>query len=180
MATEDKSLYPHVTLLMVMSINGVVAQQSIQNSFDWNSEADRVQFLEKVKSIGVAVMGSNTYRSIGEKPYKDLIFYVMTSNPGFYNPYPGAFFRQGSVTKVLAEIKQSGIQKVALLGGPNINAQCLEQGLVDEMYLTIEPLLMPEGLHFADGLTQSKNLKLLSLDELNESKTLLAHYQVIN
>ncbi len=40
-----------ITLIMVMSANGVVAQKSVENSFEWNSAADRKQFLERINHI---------------------------------------------------------------------------------------------------------------------------------
>jgi dihydrofolate reductase len=179
MIESNTSSYPKVSLLMVMSVNGVVAQREVQNSFEWTSNEDRHQFLKKTREIGTALMGSNTYRSIGEKPYEGIQFHVMTHHPDNFAPHPRVTFHQGPVSGVLKGLAASGVKHVALLGGPKINAQCLDNQLVDEIYLTIEPLMMPEGMHLASDIGKRIALKLESLETLNETKTLLLNYQVV-
>lgn len=164
---------------MVMSVNGVVAQKKVQNSFEWTSEEDREQFLKKTRDIGTVIMGANTYRSIGSKPYEGVRFYVMTNNPHNFREHENVSYHQGSVKELLIQLARENVDRVALLGGPQINAQCFEQNLVDDIYLTIEPLLMPEGMHLATSFDDKVSLKLESLETLNETKTLLLKYQVI-
>lgn len=171
--------YPKVTLIMVMSANGVVAQKPVQNSFEWNSPEDREQFLKKIKEIGTVLMGSNTYRSIGGKPYAGIDFFVMTHRPQQFATHDRVTYVQGSVEQVLRSMRQSGVTQVALLGGPHTNAQCFESQLVDEIYLTLEPLMMPEGMHIASDLSRQINLELESIQTLNSAKTLLLHYRVV-
>ena len=168
-----------VILLMVMSANGVVAQKRIENSFEWNSEADRVQFLEKINDIGTAIMGSNTYRSIGSKPYPGIDVYVLTNHPEQFRPHDRVTFVSGDITDIYEQWRCENLGKIALLGGPSTNRLFLEKGLVDEIYLTIEPTLLPEGLHLAENLGLQIDLKLKTLEVLNEEKTLLLHYSVL-
>ena len=179
MTESNNAMYPKVTLLMVMSVNGVVAQNKVENSFDWSSEEDRVQFLEKTRKIGTVIMGANTYRSIGSKPYEGVRFFVMTNNPGAFQENEMVTFHQGAIKELLSQLAQKKVDRVALLGGPQINAQCFEHNLVDDIYLTIEPLLMPEGMHLATSFSNRVALKLESLETLNEAKTLLLKYQVV-
>ncbi len=177
---ESNSLtYPKVSLLMVMSVNGVVAQKEVQNSFEWTSEEDREQFLKKTRDIGTVIMGANTYRSIGCKPYEGVRFYVMTNHPDNFREHEMVSFHQGSVKELLYQLDGKKVKRVALLGGPQINAQCFEHNLVDDIYLTIEALLMPEGMHLATSISHNVALKLENLETLNETKTLLLKYQVV-
>jgi dihydrofolate reductase len=171
--------YPKVSLIMVMSANGVVAQKAVQNSFEWNSVEDREQFLKKIHEIGAVLMGSNTYRAIGGKPYAGIDFFVLSRRPEQFVSHNRVTFVQGSVEQVLRELGQSGVKRIALLGGPHTNAQCFENQLVDDIYLTMEPLMMPEGMHIASDLSHRVNLVLESVQSLNEAKTLLLHYRVI-
>lgn len=180
MNSKKRNDLPTVTLMMVMSANGVVAQSSVENSFEWNSAEDKAQFIERVQSIGTVLMGSNTYRSIGGKPYEGVSFYVMSRHPEKFAPHPKVQFRQGTVESVLLELKRAGIQQVGLLGGPQINGQALRRGLVDDIYLTLEPLLMPNGLQITDKLDSRIDLRLASSEALNDLKTLLLHYRVVH
>ncbi|MCG8338901.1 MAG: dihydrofolate reductase family protein [Proteobacteria bacterium] len=179
MVDSNNVIYPKVSLLMVMSVNGVVAQNIVENSFDWSSEEDREQFLEKTSNIGTVIMGANTYRSIGSKPYEGVRFYVMTNTPDTFRENEKVSFHQGSIKELLFQLAQENVGHVALLGGPQINAQCFEHNLVDDIYLTIEPLLMPDGMHLATSFGERVTLKLESLETLNEANTLLLKYRVV-
>ncbi len=174
--TKDK---PTVVLIMVMSANGVVAKKQIENSFEWNSEADRTQFLKRINEIGTVIMGSNTYRSIGSQPYEGIDFYVLTHDPGKFAPHDRVTFVTGDIANVFRQWQDKGLESVALLGGPSTNRLFLEKNLVDEIYLTIEPTLLPDGLHLVDNLGQRVDLQLNRMEILNEEKTLLLHYLVI-
>jgi len=167
-----------VTLFMVMSANGVVARKPIENSFEWNSEADRSHFLKKVNEIGTAIMGSNTYRSIGCKPYGQTRFFVLTSRPDRFSAHPQVEFVSGDVRSLYQRFKNEGIERIALLGGPTVNRLFLEAGLVDHIYLTLEPVLLPGDLHLVSGITRQTALQLLSVTAINEQKTLLLHFRV--
>ena len=177
--TPDKPK-PKITLIMVMSANGVVAQKRIEDSFVWNSEADRVQFLQRVSDIGTAIMGANTYQSIGGKPYDGVDFYVLTNHPDQFEPHDRVQFVKGNASEVCRILKDKGLEHIALLGGPTTNRHFLERELVDDIYLTIEPALLPGALQMVNGLDTQIRLELINLTPLNEQKTLLLHYRVLH
>ena len=177
---KDQATTPRVSLLMVVSTNGIAAQKEIQNSFEWNSPEDREQFLAKINSVGTVLMGSNTYRSIGQKPYPGINFYVMTRQPERYTAHEQVRFVQGDVGQILQEMALAGIEHVALLGGPKISTQCFANQLVDDIYLTIEPLMMPSGMHIVADLPKPVKVQLESVRPLNQRNTLLLHYRVLH
>ncbi len=168
-----------VVMIMVMSTNGIVAQKTIEDSFEWSSKEDRMQFLDKIRNIGTALMGANTYRSIGSQPYKGVDFYVLTRHPEQFEHHERVTFVEGDVEDIYKLWETRGLTRVALLGGPSTNRLFLDKELVNEIFLTIEPAIMPEGLHLVTGLDRQVNLKLLSLNTLNEQNTLLLHYSVV-
>ena len=167
-----------ITLIMVMSANGVVAQNKIENSFEWNSEADRKQFLDKVKHIGVACMGANTFRSVGCKPYDGVEFYVLTNHPEELPSHERVTYLNGDVEAAYKSWQEKGYRHIALLGGPHTNTSFLEKNLVDEIYLTVEPIMMPDGMHIVNGIGKNIALRLENIEVLNPEKTLLLHYLV--
>ncbi len=162
-----------------MSVNGVVAQGKIENSFEWNSEDDRIQFLKRIREIGTVFMGANTYRSLGSKPYEGIDFYVLTHDSASFSKQNRVSFVNEPVENIYAHWQEKGLKRVALLGGPQTNTLFFEKELVDEIYLTIEPTFMPEGLHMIENLGSRIPLKLESVKVLNEQKTLLLHYYVV-
>lgn len=167
-----------ITLIMVMSANGTIAQQEVENSFEWNSPEDRQQFLDRIRSIGTVIMGKNTYKSIGQRPYEGLDFYVLTSQKEQFESHERVIFLEPDPIKVCETLASRGIKKAALLGGSKTNSLFFRERLVDEIYLTIEPVLMPTGMHLVETLTDPIRLKLDEVKTLANGHTLLLHYLV--
>lgn len=68
---------------------------------------------------------------------------------------------------------------VTILGGAEIYHWFLEQNLVTDVYLTVEPILFEKGKNLLKGeyLSVQKNWKLVSSQLLNQAGTTLLHYQ---
>jgi dihydrofolate reductase len=75
-------------------------------------------------------------------------------------------------------IKKSGYHNVAILGGAQTYTFCLQNNLLDELYLTIEPLVFGQGIDlFAADVSLDKKFKLISTKKLNKQGSLLLHYK---
>ena len=68
-----------------------------------------------------------------------------------------------------------GFERVALLGGPSTNAGFLRAGLVDEIFLTVEPVTIGRGIHFANEPLETR-WTLADTKVLNARGTLVLHY----
>lgn len=64
-----------------------------------------------------------------------------------------------NLEELLWTLYERGIRKILLEGGRSLNRRMLDEGLVNEIYLTIAPTLIGEGLSFYD----SKNLQQINL-----------------
>ncbi len=163
---------------MVMSTNGMISQERNQDSSEWNSLDDRNQLLEKIRSIGTVLMGATTYRIIEDKLYNGANFFVLTRHPSQFKPRPHVTFIQGDVQEICRQLQKKNINHIALLGGSETNSAFLNANKVDDIFLTIEPLLLPEKISLANQLSSTSRLKLLSVERLQNGQTLLLHYQV--
>ena len=68
-------------------------------------------------------------------------------------------------------------ETVAVLGGTKTYTWFLENDLLDELYITIEPIVFGRGLPlFESSEDINVQLKLESTKQLNEKGTLLLHY----
>ncbi|MEK7097891.1 MAG: dihydrofolate reductase family protein, partial [Patescibacteria group bacterium] len=76
-------------------------------------------------------------------------------------------------------IKKHGYKKIAILGGTQIYSYCLEKKLIDELYLTVEPISFGHGLPIFATKKQIK-WKLKSIKKLNNNGSLLLHYLIKN
>lgn len=165
---------------MVSSVDGVIARNENHNAFEWTSPEDKKHFKELSKKIGVVLMGGNTFRASGRRNYPGRIAYLLTRKPDKYEFGDDVFPVSGTPQAVAAHLRSQGHEEVALIGGAQVNRGFLLAGLVDEIYLTVEPVVFGRGLHIFDDQDLELSLTLLDHKQLNEKGTLLLHYKVEN
>ena len=75
-------------------------------------------------------------------------------------------------------IKNAGYKKSAIWGGAQTYTYFLENNLLDEIYLTIEPLVLGSGIDlFASKKSDDHHFKLISVKKLNQKGSLLLVYK---
>jgi len=107
--------------------------------------------------VGAVVMGSKTYEYVLEHsiawPY-DMPGWVMTSRD--LPKAEGADLRlvEGDASRIHTEaVETAGDKNVWMVGGGNVASQWVEQGLIDELIVTLVPVILGEGLPlFANGI----------------------------
>ena len=161
-----------------MSADGIIAKNSNHNAFTWTSREDKDHFQALSKEIGVVVMGGNTFKASGRKNYPGRIAYVLTNNPEQYEFGENVEALSGTPQAIAAELRNRGHEKVALIGGATVNRNFLRAGLIDEIFLTVEPLIFGQGLHLFEDDDLEIKLKLISSMKINEQGTLLLNYQI--
>ncbi len=67
---------------------------------------------------------------------------------------------------------------VAVLGGGMVYREMLERGLLNEIYITLEPVIFGRGKEMFTGCTRTTRLRLVSVRRLNHPGTLLLHYRI--
>lgn len=164
-------------LVMALTVDGKIAKESSQLA-DWTSLEDKKSFIELTKEAGVIIMGNSTYQTIG-KPLPGRLNIVLTPETNKFTSIPGKLeYSSLNPTELLKNLEQRGYTKAILGGGAYTNKSFWELGLVDELILTIEPIIFGKGLAlFADNNFETK-LKLLETKALS-SQTIRLHYQVL-
>lgn len=172
-----------VTMAMVMSLDGKTTRGKESGTADWASPEDQSFFREIIASHDCVVMGSATYRAAREhmRPSADKPRIILSSNPGQYadEGHEGLFFMAAKPNEVIKKAAAMACSNVLLAGGAATNAEFLEAGLVDEAYVTIEPLLLGSGRPLTTGLTSPIDMRLITAQQLNEAGTMLLHYEII-
>jgi dihydrofolate reductase len=170
MSGEGNAEGSRVTLHVVSSLDGFIAKKN--NSVSWLenngsiyeagvsiSEEEAATF---VKRIDCYVLGSRTYEHALELgwPYGDTPVVVVTGKE-WPSARKSVEFYSGDL-KTLVDVKLAPrYRNIWLVGGAMLCQRFLELGLVDEIKLTIAPVLLAEGLRlFGGSLTEeSWNLK---------------------
>ena len=141
----------------------------------WTSKEDW-QFLQhSLSRADAVVVGRNTYRAAARWLRKRNTFVlsnrlatmVRRGNVTFVNP------ANVDLVSLLAKYKT-----VAVLGGGAVYHFMLESGFLDEIFVTIEPLIFGRGKEMFVGGTRTIRVSLLSVKRLNRTGTLLLHYQI--
>ena len=157
-----------VTLHMVSSLDGFIARND--NSVSWLdstgvyqagvsiSEEEAALF---VKGIDCYVLGSRTYDHALELgwPYGDTPTVVVTGRE--WPPARKSVEFYSGDLKTLVDVKLAPrYRNIWLVGGAMLCRRFLELGLVDEIKLTIAPVLLGEGLRLFGSMPEEKwNLK---------------------
>jgi len=169
--TEEKIEAPRVTLHAVSSLDGFIARRD--NSVSWlegysnTYEAGAVlspeQIAAFVRSIDCYVMGARTYEHALELgwPYGDTPVVVVTGR-NWPNPGKSVEFYSGDLVELISRKLASRFHNIWLVGGAQLSQSFLELGLVDEIKLTIAPVLLGDGLRLfgnhAEGRWLLKNV----------------------
>jgi len=160
-----------VTLHMISSLDGFIAKHD--NTVAWMdtpgsvyepgvsiSEEEVATFL---KSIDCYVLGSRTYEHALQLgwPYGDTPVVVVTTRKWQQaSTRKSIEFYSGDLNTLVDQKLAPRYRNIWLVGGAMLSQHFLEQGLVDEIRLTIAPVLLGEGLRLFDGSQKDKRWNL--------------------
>lgn len=164
----------------VMSADGRITKGDIGQAHHWSSKEDFAFFSELIAQHDALVMGRKTYEVVNPKPTPDKLRLVLTTQPERFaeQVIPNSLeFMKATPKEVVQELDKRGHKQALLVGGAPVHAEFLREGLVDELHLTIEPLLFGAGLPLIDGALDIA-MNLLEVRQLNAQGTLLLHYAV--
>ena len=170
-----------VVAIMVSSINGRVTDGSSSDIHSWTSVEDQRLFAKTLKKEKLIVMGSKTYEA-GKKyrrvyPHQRRV--VLTRTPQRYakEAVLGAIeFTDRTPRQIVANTTKQGFARMLLVGGPQTNRGFFAAGLVDELWLTIEPVILGDGVPLIREGAWKKKFTLIASKKLNRRGTLLLTY----
>jgi dihydrofolate reductase len=159
-----------VFLIAALSADGFIAKNENHAAF-WTSKEDKKRFVELTKKAGVVVMGSTTYKTL-PRPLKDRANIVYSKSQTF----EGVEMTQKSPQDLIAELETRGFKEVAILGGSHIYNMFMKAGVIDTLYITIEPIVFGAGLKlFTDEMLY--HLKLTN-SVITEGGSIMLEYKV--
>jgi dihydrofolate reductase len=174
----------HVILLAAQSLDGFITRQDTPGS-GFASPEDQQHFHTALAGFDCSVMGGVTYRGardlIRAQPMAKRLRVVLTRTPADYaaQAQPGLLeFTNETPEKLLAGLRARGFTRCALLGGAQVHDLFFAGQLVDEIWLTLEPVLFGGGTPLLASRVDV-HLELLASEKLNASGTLLLRYRVV-
>ena len=166
-------------LYIAMSLDGFIAGQDDDISFlsQVEKEGEDYGYSTFLESVDTIILGRKTYDkilSMGiQSPYGSRELYVLTRSS---KPDSGRFhFYSGDLSDLILNLKCKEGKHIYCDGGAETVHQLLAGDLVDEMIISIIPVLLGEGISLFKGGLQEKKLQLVSADSFEKGLVQL-HY----
>lgn len=161
-------------IIVAQTMDGFIAKNKDQISTSWSSQEDKKRFVTLTKRAGVVVMGSNTYETF-KKPLKERLNIIYSRSKN----YEGTETTSDEPVELLKKLEERGYKEVAICGGSEIYTKFINSGVVETIYMTIEPIIFGDGIKMFKGtLLNDIPLELVS-SEITPTGTIFCEYKVI-
>ncbi len=161
---------------MVSSLDGFVAKKD--GDVSWMRSADNYEkgivltkdyIADFLASIDCYVMGSRTYEQAVELgwPYGEVPVFVLTSRY-LSSDKVSVHFLSGDLTKIVTQHLKPNYKNIWMVGGTALTKEFLQQGLADEINITIIPTLLGDGTLFFDYIGKEQPLHLKDVTAFND------------
>lgn len=164
-----------ITLHLAISADGFIAKPD--GDSDWVDDADETRFIQRAREAGCLVIGRKTFEQYRGTmyPVDGIVNIVLTKNP-----HPGildaCFANSPAAAIELAEEK--GHDTILIAGGGHVSISFLEADLIDEIFFSVHPLILGQGIKPFAEKSIEKKLQLLDSKQLNNGLVEL-HYKIL-
>lgn len=158
-----------IILYIATSLDGYIARED--HDISWlsiveNSEED-YGYTRFVEDIDTIIMGRKTYDKVNsfgiEFPHKEKKCYVISRTKTGFDQ--NVEYYSGSLEDLIADLKNKDGRDIFVDGGAEIVNELLRINLIDELVISIVPILLGSGIRlFQDGRPEQR-LKLLRSKE---------------
>lgn len=163
-------------LYMEMTLNGFVAKYD--DNTDWISDNAWNSYSNMMAGMDAIVIGKRTYDLMPQDEFQKTVEYiVITSSKPVDKKVPNVAFSNDTPAQIIEQLQKKGYKNVAVAGGGKTNALFMKEGLIDEIYLDIEPVVFGSGIPLFAQADFEYKLDLLETKMLNKN-TLQLHYKV--
>lgn len=148
-----------VVLNLAVSLDGYIAGPD--GEYDWCFADDDYGMTDFLKSVDAVLMGGKSYRLMVNygPPYPEFTNYVFTRTEKD-SPYENVVFVSEDIPGFVRSLRNKKGKNIWLFGGSEIIHPLIQENLVDEMMLSIHPLLLGGGLSLFKNLDERKTFRL--------------------
>jgi len=157
-----------IKLFIASSLDGYIAKED--GSVDWLPQSGDSGYIHFYKSIDTVLMGKKTYEQIltfGKYPYKDKKYYVFTRSLNQKKKNENVEFTS-EVEKFTKKLISSSGKDIWLVGGSDIVSTFMNLKFVDEIILSIIPVVLGKGIPLFKNIKQEIKLELIKTTEYDE------------
>ena len=163
-------------LNLIMTFDGYVA--GLHDEIDWigsasqadSGESAKWDFSEFTSKVGAIIVGRRSYElgiKLGwfkDNAYGPSPIFVLSKDTPAEISDDAEFNFVDSIDDIYAQASEAAGQKwIYLFGGPSVFQQFLNKDLVDELYITIAPILLGKGIRLFENLDE-RQLRLEKIE----------------
>ncbi len=177
---------PHIQLYTALSIDGYIARED--GSIDWLESLDNREqvdhgYSDFLAGVDTVVMGRTTYEQVVgfgvEWPYVGKQTYVVTRQGDYATATPETQVANVVDDAWVRQLKRQSRSNIWLVGGGEVNAAFLQLGAIDEMILSVIPVVLGAGRKLFAGDQPTSNFKLQSAQPFSTGVVNL-HYRRVD
>jgi dihydrofolate reductase len=167
-----------ICIYIAISANGLISNS--RNVPDWLSPEYGQGFVSICQKTKAVIMGKTTY-DILTPDYLPLqnegTTVVLTTDEHAKSDNPTVVFTKNKGAEIAEMLAKKGHTEAVIIGGAMTMSEFINAGLVDAIYLVMEPVLFGSGLPLLKNVELESKLKLLEVMKLNEN-TIQLHYEI--
>ncbi|MCL4362121.1 MAG: dihydrofolate reductase family protein [Candidatus Parvarchaeum sp.] len=168
----------NLAVYMHVSINGMIARS---DNSDFSSELARFDFLKTMKKYKVNVIGRNTFKIASKSngfPLDGLNIVVTKHKIKLKREWKNVIVTDKKPKDIIKIIESKGY-KSAMVAGGKLATSFLKEGLVNEIYLNVEPIAFGKGIPIFTNENFETKLELLQVKRFSKNEVRL-RYRVLN
>ena len=159
-----------VILYMAISVDGFIAE--LNDETGRVSKESWLSYIEFVKKCDVIIVGRKTAALMPHDEFIEGPKYLIASSSNSVDTGDRENITINSINDL------PDVATIGIIGGGNLNGSIADLGLIDEINLDIEPIILGSGIRLFGDHTPKLNLKLQSSKKIG-SGTIQNHYIVL-
>ena len=166
---------PKIIAIAACSIDGFIARAD-DELISWSSKEDKRLFAEETRKARVVIMGSRTFQTL-PRPLDSRLNIILTSHTQDCTDIPGQLeFINLLPEQVAHELGRRNFQTAFVCGGARTYTEFLKMQLLDELWLTVEPVIFGKGIAIFNETVYGVANRLIDTRQLNRD-TVHLRYQ---
>lgn len=177
-----KKMNRKVMLFIAMSLDGFIAKPDGDISFlsAVELEGEDYGYSTFIESVDTVILGRKTYDKVQSmgivQPYGDRKVIVLTRN--VHPKTDQNTYYSGSLPELIFKLKSKKGKYIYCDGGAETIHQLLQHDLIDEMIISIIPILLGDGIRLFGSGFPEKKLQLVKSTAFEKGLVQLHYYRV--
>jgi dihydrofolate reductase len=167
-----------IRIYLASSVNGMISNQ--KGVPDWLSQEYGQGFMSLSQQAKAVIMGKKTYNILvpDHLPLKsEGTIVVLTHDTAAAPVQSNVIFTDKNPTEIVELLEKRGHDEAIIIGGTETVSEFMKSGLVDELYLVVEPVIFGTGLPMLRDVDVDYRLTLSDVKKLNDN-TIALQYRV--